>query len=102
MSMTIRRAIRFLGAAALVLSIWTAILGALAFAVEPGAPLAVFAPGHAKEIAAIAGGSLETFGDSVAVTRSVEPHYAMRLYKAGALFVIDARVVMSCRSFVAG
>jgi hypothetical protein len=98
----ITRTLRFLGGAALVLSIWTAILGLLAFAVEPGAPLAVFAPGHAKEIAASAGGSLETFGDSVTVTRSAEPDYATRLYTAGALFVIDARVVMSCRGLLPG
>lgn len=98
--MIIRRVLRFLGGAALVLSIWTAILGTLVFAVEPGAPLAVFAPGHAQEVAAKAGGSLEVFGTNVVVTRSAAPDYAMRLYEAGAFFVIDARVVMSCRSLL--
>jgi hypothetical protein len=98
----ITRAARFLGGAALVFSIWAAILGLLAFVAEPGAPLAVFAPGHAKEIAAAAGGSLETFGDSVTVTRSTAPDHALRLYEAGAIFVIDARVVMPCRDFLNG
>jgi hypothetical protein len=97
--MTIRRTSRFLASAALVLAIWTAILGLLAFASEPGAPLAVFAPGHAKDIAVEAGGSLEGFGENIAVTRSTEPGLTLRLYKSGALFVVDARVVMSCRSW---
>ncbi|MGE0007096.1 MAG: hypothetical protein AB7S92_16090 [Parvibaculaceae bacterium] len=104
MSMTIegrsllRRGLRFALGAACVLVLWTAILAGLAFTLPPGAPLAVFAPGRALETVAAAHGSFEGFGRSIAVTRSTEPGFAVRLYATGALLVIDARVVMSCRS----
>ncbi len=93
-----RRVLRFAMAAAVVLASWTGILAGLAFTLPPGAPLAVFAPGHALETVAEARGSFEGFGRSVAITRSTESGLARRLYAAGALLVIDARVVMSCRS----
>lgn len=94
----LRRFLRFAAGAALVLAAWTAILAGIAFTLPPGAPLAVFAPGHALETVAAARGSFEGFGRSIAITRSAEPGLAQRLYGSGALLVIDARVVMSCRS----
>ncbi|WP_119389539.1 hypothetical protein [Taklimakanibacter lacteus] len=100
--MTTRGIRRFAAGAALVLLAWTAILAGLAFAVPPGTPLAVFAPGHAMEAVAEAEGSFEGFGHSIAVTRSSEEGFARRLYGAGAFLVIDARVVMSCRTLYAG
>lgn len=102
--MTTERAhgtLRFVSGAVIVLTCWTAILAGLAFTLPPGAPLAVFAPGHALETVAGAQGSFEGFGRSVAVTRSAEAGLAQRLYASGALLVIDARVVMSCRSVFA-
>ena len=93
-----RRVIRFAVGAALVLGAWTAILAGLALTMPPGTPLAVFAPGHAMETVAEAHGSFEGFGRSIALTRSSEQAFAQRLYAAGALLVIDARVVMSCRT----
>lgn len=99
--MIIDRLLRFAAGAALVLAAWTAILAGLAFAMPPGTPLAVFAPGHALETVAQAHGSFEAFGQSIAVTRSPEADFAGRLYGAGALLVIDARIVMSCRELFA-
>lgn len=99
--MIIDRALRFAAGAVIVLAVWTAILAGLAFAMPPGTPLAVFAPGHALETVAQAHGSFEAFGHSIAVTRSPEAGFAGRLYGAGALLVIDARIVMSCRELFA-
>jgi hypothetical protein len=93
--------LRFAGGIAIVLTCWTAILAGLAFMLPPGAPLAVFAPGHVLETVAQAQGSFEGFGRSIAVTRSTEPGLAQKLYASGALLVIDARVVMSCRAMFA-
>lgn len=98
---SVRRLAYFAGGALIVLVSWTAILAGIALALPPGAPLAVFAPGHALETVAAAHGSFEGFGRSIAITRSAEPHFTQRLYGAGALLVIDARVVMSCRSLFA-
>ncbi|MGE0239362.1 MAG: hypothetical protein AB7F09_00430 [Parvibaculaceae bacterium] len=97
----LRRGLRFALGAALVLVLWTMVLAGLAFTLPPGAPLAVFAPGRALETVAAAHGSFEGFGRSIAVTRSTESGFAVRLYATGALLVIDARVVMSCRSLLA-
>lgn len=95
------RALRFAFGAVIVLTCWTAILAGIAFTLPPGAPLAVLAPGHALETVAQARGSFEGFGRSIAVTRSAESGLTRRLYASGALLVIDARVVMSCRSVFA-
>lgn len=101
MSMITSTLVRFAAGATIVLAAWTAILAGLAFAMPPGTPLAVFAPGHALETVARAHGSFEAFGQSIAVTRSPEAGFAGRLYGAGALLVIDARIVMSCRALFA-
>lgn len=102
--MTTERAggmLRFACGIVIVLICWTAILAGLAFTLPPGAPLAVLAPGHALETVAQARGSFEAFGRSIAVTRSAEAGLTQRLYASGAFLVIDARVVMSCRSVFA-
>ena len=85
--------------ATVVLAAWTAVLAGLAFAAPPGTSVAVFArPGRAADTAVRAGGSLEEFSGMIAVTRSDEPGFVLRLYRAGALLVIDARVVSGCRA----
>lgn len=99
--MTIDRFLRFAGGAVIVLAAWTVIVAGLALAMPPGTPLAVLAPGHALETVAEAQGSFESFGRNVAVTRSPETGFAQRLYGAGALLVVDARIVMSCRALFA-
>lgn len=96
--MIIDRLLRFAAGAMMVLAVWTAILAGLALMMPPGTPLAVFAPGHALETVAKAHGSFESLGQSVAVTRSQDQGFAQRLYGSGALLVVDARIVMSCRA----
>lgn len=94
-----RRAVRFVLYAALALAVWTAIVAALPFVAAPGASLAIIAPrGLAIDTVANAGGSIEEAGERVAITRSAEPGFARRLYASGALFVLDARIVMGCRA----
>ena len=99
--MIIDRLLRFAAGAMIVLAVWTAILAGFALTMPPGTPLAVFAPGHALETVARAHGSFESIGRSVAVTRSAQEGFARGLYRAGALLVIDARIVMSCRHLFA-
>jgi hypothetical protein len=93
-----RRVLRFAMGAVIVLAAWTVLLAGIAFTLLPGTPLAVFASGHALETVAAAEGSFEGFGAGIAITRSAEPGFTPRLYASGALLVIDARVVMSCRA----
>jgi|EndMetStandDraft_5_1072996.scaffolds.fasta_scaffold896556_1 hypothetical protein len=95
--------VKFIGMLALVLLAWTGILIALTFTATPGQPLAIVAlPGRGLEVAAAAGGSFESLGGPVVVTRSTEAGFVRRLYGAGALMVIDARIVLACHAFFAG
>jgi hypothetical protein len=93
------RLAKYLIGAVLVLAAWTGILAGMAFFSAPGSNVAVFtSPGRAAETAVRAGGSLEEFSSMIAITRSDEPGFVVRLYGAGALLVIDARVVAGCRA----
>jgi hypothetical protein len=94
--------LKFAGMLALVLLAWTGVLLGLAFTAGPGQPLAVVTlPGHGLEVAAAAGGSYESLGGAVIITRSQQAGFIRRLYGAGALMVIDARVVLTCRNALA-
>jgi hypothetical protein len=94
--------LKFIGMLALVLLAWTGVLIGLSFAAAPGQPLAVVTlPGRGLDVIARAGGSYESFGGPLAITRSGEAGLVRRLYAAGALLVIDARAVVACRGFVA-
>ncbi len=94
-----RHLLRFFIGAMAVLGVWTAIVVGMAFFSAPGANVAIFtAPGRAAETAIAAGGSLEEFSSIIAITRSTAPGFVGRLYGAGALLVIDARVVAGCRA----
>jgi hypothetical protein len=94
--------LKFIGMLALVLLAWTGVLIGLSFAAAPGRPLAaVTLPGRGLDVVARAGGSYESFGGPLTITRSGEAGFVRRLYAAGALLVIDARVVSACRSRVA-
>ena len=50
---------------------------------------------------ASADGSFEGYGGPAVITRSREAGFVRRLYAAGALMVIDARVVLACHSLFA-
>jgi hypothetical protein len=88
--------------ACLVLASWVAIMAALTFVTtQPGLSVAVISRrGEGVEIAAAAGGRLVDAGDYVTIARSEEPGFILRLYRAGALLVLDARVVEGCRGAV--
>lgn len=91
--------LRFTGMLALALLAWTGVLIGMAFTAEPGKPLAIVTlPGRGLEVVAAAGGSYESLGGPLVITRSAEAGFVRRLYGAGALMVIDARLVLSCRS----
>jgi hypothetical protein len=93
--------LKFMGMLGLVMLAWTGVLIGLAFTAAPGQPLAIVTlPGRGLEVAASAGGSYESLGGPVLVTRSAEAGFVRRLYSAGALMVIDARVVLACRSLL--
>ena len=95
----LKRLARYFVGAMAVLGVWTCILVGMAFFSAPGSSVAIFtAPGRAAETAVEAGGSLEEFSSMIAITRSDQPGFVARLYGAGALLVIDARVVAGCRA----
>ena len=90
--------LRFTGMLALAMLAWIGILVGLAFTAGPGKPLAIVTlPGRGLEVVAAAGGSYESMGGPLVITRSAEAGLVRRLYRAGALIVIDARLVLSCR-----
>lgn len=71
---------------------------------RPGQPVAVLAwspqAGGAAAIAARAEGELRsvTNGNRVAITWSQAPDFVTRLYRAGALLVVDASLAAACLS----
>jgi hypothetical protein len=96
------RFLKFIGMLALALLAWSGILLALTFTAPPGQPLAIVTlPGRGLDVVAAADGSFEGFGGPAVITRSTEAGFVHRLYAAGALMVIDARVVLACHSLFA-
>jgi hypothetical protein len=94
--------LKFIGMLALALLSWAAVVVMLTFTAKPGQPLAVVTlPGRGLEVVAIADGSFEGRGGPLVITRSQETGFVRRLYRAGALLVIDARVVLACHDFLA-
>jgi hypothetical protein len=93
--------LKFIAMLAVVLLAWTGVLLVLAFTAPAGQPLAIVTlPGRGLEVAAASGGSYESLGGPIIVTRSSEAGFVRRLYGAGALLVIDARVILACHSFL--
>jgi len=101
MMQRLRKILVFIGLLACVLLAWVAILAALAFTTKPGDALAFITwPGHEMAVVAATGGSYEPLGGVATLTRSDDSDFVRRLYGAGALLVIDARVIMACRSIL--
>jgi hypothetical protein len=97
----LRRLLVFLALFLCVLIAWTGVLAGLAFTAKPGDALAFIAwPGEAVAVVGRAGGSYEALGGFATLTRSAEPDFVARLYRSGALLVVDARVVMACRGLL--
>lgn len=86
-----------IAAAGVVLLAWTALVAASAFATSPGTSVAIFAPpGSALAAVTAADGRLVDVGTFVAIARFDDPGFVARLYAAGALLVLDARMAGGC------
>jgi len=98
----LRKAIVWTALACLVLASWVVIVAVLTFVTAgPDLSVAVIARrGQAVAVTAAAGGRLLDAGDYMAIARSDEPGFIGRLYAAGALLVVDARVAEGCRGVV--
>lgn len=97
MSTTIRRAGRWLGGAAIVLTAWTAIMLAMPL-VGSGRTLAVVGddPATLSKVV-VAGGRIIEVRQGATLVRG-EPGLARRLYAAGIPLVIEGRVAAGCFS----
>jgi hypothetical protein len=79
---------------------------ALALAPRPADPVTVLVPpwaaaGEAARVVAAADGALVATARAgrIAIARSADEDFVSRLYRAGALVVIDARAVSACFGF---
>jgi hypothetical protein len=88
---------RIVGAAALVVTGWFAVVVALTFASAPGNPMAIVGP-PAQTLAAVvkANGRILTSNRYFTVARSDDAHFVAHLYAAGALLVLDAEQAGGC------
>ena len=96
MSMTIERALRWVGGAALVLGAWSAVMLVMPLVGPEGRTVAVVGsgPGAIARVIA-AGGKLVDVRDHVVLARG-GPGFAARLYRAGAPLVIEGRLASGC------
>jgi len=92
-----KKAAKAIGVGAAFLAAWTTIAAALSFAAPAGTSVAVFGlPGHTLATVAQADGRLIQLGDTVVIARSDAPDFIRKLYAAGALLVLDARIAEGC------
>ncbi len=92
-----RRAANIATIGATFLAAWTALAAAMSFVAPPGTSLAVFGlPGHTLAAVVAADGRLIQIGNAVVIARSDAPDFIARLYAAGALLVLDARIAEGC------
>jgi hypothetical protein len=94
-----RRCLSLVAMSALALTAWVAIVAALTvLTAAPDATVAFVARrGVAFEVATAAGARVLDAGDFIAIVRSDQPGLVGRLYRAGAAFVVDARLAGGCR-----
>jgi hypothetical protein len=79
------------------LAAWTAIAAAMSFVAPAGTSVAVFGmSGQALAAVTAADGRFIQLGDKVVVARSDAPDFIRKLYAAGALLVLDARIAEGC------
>jgi hypothetical protein len=96
--MTIR-ILKGLGWAALVLSVWAAILLVMPFVGPAGRQVAVVGDqGRAVRAIAAAGGSVVDLRRGAVLARSPDPHFPSRLYASGARLVLEGRIGAGCFS----
>jgi hypothetical protein len=88
---------RIVGAIALVVFGWFAVVIALTFGSPPGKSMAIVGP-PSQALAAIAkaNGRVLASNDYFTVARSDDAGFVVRLYAAGALLVLDAEQAGGC------
>lgn len=94
---TIIRALRWGGAAALVLAAWALVMVALPFLGPSGRQVAVVGDtASAFRTVAAAGGQIVEARRGAVLARSDRPGFARRLYRAGAPLVLEGRIAAGC------
>jgi hypothetical protein len=88
---------RIVGAIALVVFGWLAVVVALTFGSAPGKSMAIVGPpSQALAVIAKANGRILTSSNYVTIARSDDAGFVARLYAAGALLVLDAEQAGGC------
>src|SRR5437763_10684939 len=87
--------VRCAAAMVFVLTVWTFVSAALAFAMPAGRSLAVIGPDGIRAVVA-AGGLLLKSNAVLVIARSDDPDFVTRLYAAGAMLVLDAEGAGGC------
>ena len=95
--MTIERAVRGVGLAALALGAWGLILAAMPFVGPAGRQVAVVGEANAAlATIANAGGRVVEVRRGATLALSDDPRFARRLYANGAAFVLEGRIAAGC------
>jgi hypothetical protein len=94
---TIIRALRWTGAAALVLAAWALVMLAMPFLGPSGRQVAVVGDtARAFRTIAEAGGQIVEARRGAVLARSDRPSFVRRLYRAGAPLVLEGRIAAGC------
>src|SRR5690348_12848763 len=94
---TLRSIVVYLGCAVAALAAWTIISAAMAFAMPAGRSLAVLTRNGAElDVVLAAGGLPLTITGPMIIARSDDADFARKLYRAGALLVLDAEDAGGC------
>ena len=88
---------RIVGAAAVVIVGWLAVVVVLTFGSAPGKSMAIVGPpSQALAVVAKANGRILASNDYFTIARSDDSGFVARLYAAGALLVLDAEQSGGC------
>ena len=88
---------RIVGAAAVVIVGWLAVVVVLTFGSAPGKSMAIVGPpSQALAVVAKANGRILASNDYFTIARSDDSGFVARLYAAGALLVLDAEQAGGC------
>lgn len=93
----IRRMTRWAGLAMIVLSIWACIMIAMPFVGPSGRQVAVVGNvGNAITAVHAAGGRVINVRKGATIAKSDDPDFPKKLYQAGAVLVLEARLAGGC------
>jgi hypothetical protein len=94
---TIIRALRWSGAAALVLALWALVMLAMPFLGPSGRQVAVVGEsGRAVRTILRAGGRVVEVRRGAVLASSADPDFPSRLYRSGAGLVLEGRIAAGC------